>query len=542
MDERFESKIASLVEVVGDVPKRLREMSDVVCSAEQIGKLLHERRQEKKLDADEERLSCSITNLRNTLQEAFATASKTPFVNSVHRVMHTPARSRSPTPPLRPLENQEGPVSDAVFSKMSRSPKQAGASSPPSIVHLLGLTPPGTTQSSDSQQELLRDQNRLLRDVVRSLSDVDKKRDDAPLCALATEMCAGKKITSSRNTSCENSRQFAKGLPPILLDGQDHIHVSRLESPDSTAQSIVQSINTSDALSLCGVHLDESHLYLSKPESPPDQNDDVEIQSDSEVRPNKSESQSSDPGTKEGRQVSATEAHTDAKQPDENVVQSLQHRININIDQQRQSPSLDEPSSSSLQATESHTSEMEEDETNGNSSDKDTPSNEISSPCSRALDLIVKNIFEKECKTNDNTPDKTPSSHEICLFSPHELFDKQCGEAKTEACKEVVSAVESSSHTPINTVSGEVSVPGSMTSCDTVMTVCRPNRTSSIRYNPSHVFNPEPYQGWDVLLNEIQAHPLVRRAAALNGSTMNSNESMTSYGSSSFESEETGIT
>ena len=66
-----------------------------------------------------------------------------------------------------------------------------------------------------------------------------------------------------------------------------------------------------------------------------------------------------------------------------------------------------------------------------------------------------------------------------------------------------------SNQQPYESNDDEVSVPGSITSYDEVVE-CNPNvvdrqRKSSSGFNPTRLSNPDPYEGWDVLLTELQA-------------------------------------
>lgn len=101
-------------------------------------------------------------------------------------------------------------------------------------------------EEDDKQQNLIHERNRMLSHVARTLSAVATKRDDSSLRQLAAEMRAGKLATDVAKVHDPES---------YAIDAAE----GRLSGMFISTQSDAESIDTADAMSLCGVQLDESN-------------------------------------------------------------------------------------------------------------------------------------------------------------------------------------------------------------------------------------------------------------------------------------------
>lgn len=232
LESKLTSRISELEQIMGEIPEQLKTIGDEIAKrGSSLG---------RNLSFDE-----SIDDLHSALQEAKRLASS-------HK-----------KPPLSTV---------ACNHTSEKSSKASDTASPSSIAHLLGLgTPSGTasTRSSPSpivaSQNAKKDQegdsecksksqgtteefdltearNRMLSDVARTLSSVGSRRDDPSLKDLAARMRAGK--LAGENYSPKTSPS---------------IQSSDRGSPGSgESMSRAASVDTAEALSLCGMKLPES--------------------------------------------------------------------------------------------------------------------------------------------------------------------------------------------------------------------------------------------------------------------------------------------
>ncbi len=202
-------------------------------------------------DDDGSRLSAAASNLDNILRETkgLSCASKTVITE-----VHTPQRALADTSTIQP-EFHEHPI-EIIRVSLTVFPLDASPVSVDSD-NKLGKTSnlrssndqSGDSKSTDANKEhgkqhLILERNHTLQHVASTLSAVAAKRDDK----LAAEMRAG--CHTSKTCDTEKS------------DNDEDNPSKNTYSPCS-----VQSINTADALSLCGVQLDDHSYRLQEDEA-----------------------------------------------------------------------------------------------------------------------------------------------------------------------------------------------------------------------------------------------------------------------------------
>lgn len=194
-------------------------------------------------DDDGSRLSATASNLDNALRETkeLSCASKTVITE-----IHTPQRALAETSTIQP-ELHEHPI-EIIRVSSTMFPLDASPVSVDSD-NKLGMFSNLRCKSTDANKEhgkqhLILERNHTLQHVASTLSAVAAKRDDK----LAAEMSAG--CHTSKTCDTEKS------------DNDEDSPSKNTYSPCS-----VQSINTADALSLCGVQLDDHSYRLQEDEA-----------------------------------------------------------------------------------------------------------------------------------------------------------------------------------------------------------------------------------------------------------------------------------
>jgi hypothetical protein len=175
-------------------------------------------------DDDGSRLSATASNLDFILRESEELSCAS---NTVIAEVHTPQRAIAEPPTIQQESSPEFPL-DA---------------SPVSVDSDNKLGKIGNLPASDNRyQRLILERNRMLKPVATTLSAVAEKRDDSSLHQLAAEIRA----------DCYTRKTFD-------TEKSDNDEGSPLKNSYSL-YSDVQSINTADALSLCGVQTDDSYI------------------------------------------------------------------------------------------------------------------------------------------------------------------------------------------------------------------------------------------------------------------------------------------
>jgi len=569
LDERLESEIASLQEVVGDFRGKLDEVEvQELTYGRRLGSahggdsglcrpIYNTLQQRKELASQDGKLGCN-TNVPSILES---------HANINRNKMHTPQRlSNADRRTARPLED-EPPVIDIVVMKTSRPSNQTGDSSPSSIVHLLGLGSSSSIDSSmcteenddrntshtpidsqgsssgddanETQEEIILERNRLLTNVARTLSNVAKKRDDSSLHELAAEMRAGKLSTSTNDPSegsfgCQLQR-LEKADSSMTSSGTEQVRGSIIDSLDSA----VQSINTAEALSLCGVHLDEnddeaSLRHVNKSETAESIVGSIETADDIAscgIQATSDEHEEGNDSPEVGYGNGADGSST------ENSASQLQHKSSSQLLRPSADPRSPIESLTPIESSPGDSTLTLDEKLDENKS----TSNESSSSSMQELESLARHLSGME---EDNFDDNGTSS----TGNSNVTDSKNNFSTETDGHNDIFNEQENQSHggTTSSSIQEEVSLPGSITSFDEIECIdeMQPSKSSS-HVNPTRLSNPEPYQGWDVLLTELQESGLILRdrESTTSHETGSENDvSVSSYGSGSFESEGTEIT
>jgi hypothetical protein len=191
-------------------------------------------------DDDGSRLSATASNLDNILRETkeLSYASKTVIAE-----VHTPQRAFAVPPTFQP-EVREHPIEIIRVSStefpLDASPVSVDSDNKLSKIGNLPSSdnPSGDIESTNANKEndnqyLILERNRMLKHVASALSATAAKRDD--------------KLAAEMRSDCYTSETF--------------------ETEKSDNDEDVQSINTADALSLCGVQLHDHSYRLQEDEA-----------------------------------------------------------------------------------------------------------------------------------------------------------------------------------------------------------------------------------------------------------------------------------
>mmetsp|Transcript_3711 Transcript_3711/g.6774 ORF Transcript_3711/g.6774 Transcript_3711/m.6774 type:complete len:366 (+) Transcript_3711:1-1098(+) len=319
------------------------------------------------------------------------------------------------------------------------------------------------------------------------------------------------------STSSQDLESLVRLLSGMKEGGNDGRHSPSQGSSSMTLESpssIVGSIGTADSiLSLCGIH---------------DTTGEHEDENDASTMEN------------EGRCNDSSMSQLQHNDPPPPPIESPANK----------SPLADEITPSSSQDLASlvrHLSGMGEGETDSRhspsqggssiTSNKSPISDEISSSSSQDLESLVRRLSGVEDgETNSRHSPSEGSSSITSLFASQHSDLCSTPPIQSDDSRDISSSIQD-----------EVSVPGSITSFDEVECIrtLYDESESSHQHNPTRVSNPGPYEGWDVLLTELQASGLILRdneSKTSQDNNLDSDGSVSSYGSGSFESEGMEIT
>ena len=177
------------------------------------------------------------------------------IANVLFSFEQAPADARE-TPLRRSLANLHKTLEDAKgLTLPTLPPKHSEECTPSSIVHLLGLGSPGSVDS-ESITPAKADE---LNSIARTLSDAARKRGDSSLHELAAGLRARETATSGQESRESSSPDSAAET----IDTADALEMCGMrlgttcdesESPASTSVSI----ETAEAMALCGMQGDEN--------------------------------------------------------------------------------------------------------------------------------------------------------------------------------------------------------------------------------------------------------------------------------------------
>lgn len=504
-------------------------------------------------------------------------------LQSPHRAKEDPSTTQHHHDTSHQSDN-ESPVYDKDDKSESTTASESSSNISCTSGPLEDSVPSKGDNGAGEQRTLIQERNRMLSTVARTLSVVAAKRDDPSLRQLAAELRAGKLVSEHD----PEPHRFAEDIQSEMFTSQ---------------QSDVESIDTAEAMSLCGVK--ESHdgtrsgstsRGLESPTSFVGTIDTAEAISLCCIRV------PSDQYGEHDASVTKDEAHVPLHASFEEQRASIENSYTKSLSSSRSSSG--ESSSQSLQELVRYSSTMKGAEftptqykpRDGSPSQQTydgSPSSTVrdhSVPSSADnLSEVVRNLVLEnqtsrvarerdvlsshfasdllddmpaaELTTNtlqftdpdDDRPSRsTFNSPQVCQYAEQNVPDATVEHVPVHdptelqplvnenynslplPSAEMVSPVTVSPNMMCSYIEDEASLPGSLTSADEVFD-CNP---TSYKYNPTRKCNPEPYRGWDALLNELKASGRTLR----DGDSSEDSNSVSSYGSNCFESESEEIT
>ena len=433
----------------------------------------------------------------------------------------------------------------------------------------------------DGQCTLIQERNRMLSNVARTLSAVAARRDDASLRRLAAELRAGKLATDS-SKSQHDYEQSELSSPHSDIESIDTAHAMSLcgvqldESTDGTQadrisrslespESFVGTIDTAEAISLCRLHVPldqygensaldtQSQVHLQLDDSFEDQGipaekNPLENSSTQALSPSPSTS-SVESGslslqdlvrqslTWEGVECPPSQMQSSEIYPSQSSfvrapsLPAANHRFETCEVGEQNKLEVESDHMPSLVAVrielppEQFSTVLLDDElATGSTAIKHFPGSsqtEAADPDDHRPSYIV---HSEHC-----TPDTKVERYDVRVYDPTDpqpLVNESVMNSSLPTVDIVLAPL-----TP-SYIEDEESLPGSLASADEVFDC----NSSSYKYNPTRIHNPEPYRGWDALLSELIASGRTLR------DDDSSDGSISSYGIKSFEGDNMEVT